>query len=103
MEDALRVSGCRAAGYRLLGRDGSWSAYCCKHLDRNWRAITTFDSRTVIVVAVGEHDGPAFYRRLSEELGISQIGQRRDEKPECCGPDGWPSVGLTRPERRARS
>jgi hypothetical protein len=54
LEPELKAQGCRAAGYRLLGGDSSWS---------------------------------------------SNIGQGREEKPDCCGETGWPSTGLAREER----
>lgn len=82
----LRSNGCKAGGYRLLSDDRTMpSTYCCKHLDRDWRVITTFNrERVVRIVAVGRHDGPAFYARLAPELGISSTGQRRHAKPRCC-------------------
>jgi hypothetical protein len=85
--EVSRLSRCR-----LLAADGGWSRYCCKHLSGRWRAITTFERRIVWIVAVGEHDGPAFYKHLAADLGISSAGRRREQKPPCCGPDGWPSM-----------
>lgn len=92
----LRSRGCRAAGYRLLGGDGNYSEYCCLHLYRTWRLITTFDSKRVIIVAVGQHDDQGFYRSLSANLDISPVGRRREQKPDCCGEDGWPTLGTFR-------
>lgn len=93
VEAELKAQGCRAAGYRLLGSDGNWSPYCCKHLYGRWRVITTFEPGIATVTAVGEHDGPGFYTQLSHELGISGVGRGREQKPDCCGPDGWPTTG----------
>ncbi|HWJ49848.1 MAG TPA: hypothetical protein VNR42_02440 [Solirubrobacteraceae bacterium] len=93
MEADLKAQGCRASGYRLLGNDGNWSPYCCKHLYGRWRVITTFEPGIATVTAVGKHDGPGFYTQLSHELGISGVGRGRDQKPACCGPDGWPTTG----------
>ncbi len=93
MEADLKAQGCRAGGYRLLGNDGNWSPYCCKHLYGRWRVITTFEPGIATVTAVGEHDGPDFYTQLSHELGISGVGRGREQKPDCCGPDGWPTPG----------
>jgi len=95
LKPELKAQGCRAAGYRLLG-DGSWSSYCCKRLHGQWRVISTFEPGTVWVIAVGEHDGAQFYERLSEDLDISDVGRTREEKPGCCGEDGWPTIGTTR-------
>jgi hypothetical protein len=53
--------------------------------------VTTFEPGIVWIIAVGEHDGPGFYKNLADNLGISSAGRRREEKPRCCGPDGWPS------------
>jgi len=92
LEPELKAQGCRAAGYRLLASDGSWSPYCCKHLSNSWRVITTFEPGIVWVIAVGEHDGPGFYGQLTDSLGISNTGRRREQKPRCCGQDGWPSI-----------
>jgi hypothetical protein len=50
---------------------------------------------------IGEHDGPDFYARLAADYDINEIGQSREEKPGCCGEEGWPSVGKTRGEKRA--
>ncbi len=82
----LRSNGCKAGGYRLLSDDRTTpSTYCCKHLDRDWRVVTTLRSERIVrIVAVGRHDGPTFYARLASELGISSAGQRRDAKPKCC-------------------
>lgn len=82
----LRSNGCKAGGYRLLSDDRTTpSTYCCKHLDRDWRVVTTFHGERVVrIVAVGRHDGLNFYARLASELGISRTGQRRDAKPPCC-------------------
>ena len=84
----LRSHGCRAGGYRLLADDRTVpSAYCCKHLDHDWRVVATYGSEpTVRIVAVGRHDGPGFYAGLASELGISSTGRRRDSKPPCCEP-----------------
>jgi hypothetical protein len=93
-EAELRKQGCRVAGYRLLGiEDGGYSEFCCKQLIDDWRAITTFEPDVAIVVAVGRHDSRAFYAELSKTLEIGAAGQGREEKPACCGEDGWPSVG----------
>ena len=94
--DALRARGCRAGGYRLLDDDGEPSAYCGVHIYRDWRLIATFEDRDVILVALGQHDGPGFYRELAAELGTGAVGQRRSAKPACCGAQGWPSVGVSR-------
>jgi len=96
-ETELRAQGCRAAGYRLLAPNhGEFSSYCCKHLDRRWRVLTTFDPGLVTIVAVGEHDGEAFYQQVASTLGIRPVGSKREAKPPCCGNDGWPSVGTAR-------
>jgi hypothetical protein len=95
LESELKAQGCRAGGYRLLADDGSWSFHCCKHLYGRWRVISTFEPEVVWIIAVGEHDGPRFYRRLSEELGIAGVGRGREQKPDCCGADGWPAIGMT--------
>jgi hypothetical protein len=58
--------------------------------------VSTFESEVVWIVAVGEHDGPRFYKRLSGELGIAGVGHGREQKPDCCGDDGWPTIGTTR-------
>jgi hypothetical protein len=96
LEPELKTQGCRAGGYRLLAEDGSWSLYCCRHLFGRWRVISTFEPEIVWVVAVGEHDGPQFYRQLSEELDIAGVGHGREQKPGCCGNEGWPVVGVHR-------
>jgi hypothetical protein len=93
-EAELRKQGCRVAGYRLLGADhGGYSELCCRRLVDDWRAITTFEPGVAIVVAVGRHDSRAFYVELSQTLAIGAVGQGRQEKPACCGEDGWPSIG----------
>lgn len=102
LRQELVAQGCRAAGYRLLARDGGASEYCCKHLDRTWRVVATFEPSVVVVVAVGRHDGPAFYAALSKHYEIREIGQRRDNRPACCGEDGWPTLGTTRASRTRR-
>jgi hypothetical protein len=100
-ERELRRQGCKAAGYRLLAPDsGDHSEYCCKRLVDDWRVITTFEPGIAIVVAVGRHHDRAFYVDLAKTLEIGAIGQRREEKPACCGEEGWPSVGPTPSERR---
>lgn len=96
LEAALKAQGCRAAGYRLLAETGLPSEFCCKHLTGRWRVITTFDPGIVVIVAVGEHDGPRFYRTLAKQYEIGEIGQQRDQRPGCCGDEGWPRVGVTR-------
>jgi hypothetical protein len=93
LETELKSRGCRVAGYRLLDDDGGWSQFCCKHLYGSWRVISTFGPTAVTVVAVGQHDGTAFYEHLSSELGISGVGRRREQKPGCCGAAGWPTLG----------
>jgi hypothetical protein len=93
LEPEFKAQGCRAGGYRLLAEDGSWSLYCCKHLYGRWRVISTFEPKIVWVVAVGEHDGPQFYRQLSEEWDIAGVGHGREQKPGCCSDEGWPEVG----------
>jgi hypothetical protein len=50
----------------------------------------------VWVTEVAEHDGPALYKWLSDELGISAVGRGREHKPGCCGDDVWPTIGTTR-------
>lgn len=103
LEPALRAEGCKAAGYRLLAADrAGYSDYCCKHLADEWRLITRFESRVVFIEAVGQHDGTAFYASRSR-LGIGAVGQARNEKPDCCGEEGWPHLGSTRPGRHVRA
>jgi len=94
LRQELRSNGCKAGGYRLLSDDRTTpSTYCCKHLDRDWRVVTTFRTERIVrIVAIGRHDGPGFYAGLSSELGISSTGQRRDAKPGCCV-GNWPSIG----------
>jgi hypothetical protein len=101
LEPELKAQGCRAAGYRLLGADSKWSSHCCKHLHGKWRVITTFEPSTVWVIEVAEHDEPGFYAELAKTLAIGAVGQKREHKPDCCGPDGWPNVGLI-PEKRGK-
>jgi hypothetical protein len=84
----LEAQGCRQAGYRFLAEDGGPSQYCCKHLHGLLRLVTEFEANDVIVVAIGHHDGD-FYRDLAGKLGTSAVGQRRANKPACCGPNGW--------------
>lgn len=55
--------------------------------------VTTFDADVVYVVAVGRHDDARFYNDLSEALGTRAVGVRREQKPGCCGTEGWPSLG----------
>jgi hypothetical protein len=103
LEDELRKQGCRVAGYRLLGaEDGAYSEFCCKRLVDDWRVITTFEPGVAIVVAVGRHDGPAFYAELAQTFAIGAVGQGREEKPARCGRGGWPGVGLVPGERTGR-
>lgn len=102
LRTALKAGACKAAGYRLLARDGRWSVYCCVHLDREWRVILTFDEDGGQIVHIGRHDGPAFYASLATEYDIGGAGQKREQKPDCCGDDGWPSVGLSRAEKKAK-
>ena len=93
-EGELRKQGCKVAGYRLLGaEEGEHSEFCCKRLIADWRVIATFEPGVAIVVAIGRHDDHAFYADLATALEIGAVGQRREEKPACCGKDGWPSVG----------
>ena len=92
-EAELRQQGCKVAGYRLLAEDGGYSEFCCKRLIEDWRVIVTFEPGVAIVVAVGRHDDRAFYADLAKTIEIGSIGQRREEKPDCCGEDGWPSIG----------
>jgi len=102
-ETELRRQGCKVAGYRLLAPDrGDHSEYCCKRLVDDWRVITTFEPGVVIVVAVGRHDEQGFYAGVARTLEIAAVGQSRGSKPDCCGSDGWPSVGSTPDERRKR-
>lgn len=102
-EAELRKQGCGVAGYRLLGaEDGGYSEFCCKRLVDDWRVITTFEPGVAIVVAVGRHDSRAFYAELSQTFAIGAVGQGREEKPACCGEDGWPSVGSVSSERTGR-
>jgi hypothetical protein len=102
-EVELRKQGCRVAGYRLLGaEDGGYSEYCCKRLVDDWRVITTFEPGVAIVVAVGRHDGRAFYTELSKTLEIGAVGRRREEKPPCCGKGGWSSAGSVSGGRTGR-
>jgi hypothetical protein len=96
LENELRAQGCAAAGYRLLAPErGDFSPYCCKHLDRRWRVVTTFAPGVARIVAVGEHDGQAFYSGLASALEINPVGTQREAKPACCGDNGWPSVGAS--------
>jgi hypothetical protein len=95
-EAELRKQGCRVAGYRLLAERGEFSVFCCRKLVENWRVITTFELGLVIVVAVGRHDDEQFYAGLAKTLKIGAVGQRRAEKPGCCGDTGWPSIGAAR-------
>ncbi|GEM_PF-1864568 len=96
----LRRGGCTVAGYRLLAGDpADYSEYCCKPLAENWRVITTFEPSIAWIIDIVEHDGPQLYKELATKLGISNIGQRREHKPDCCGKDGWPSTGETREQR----
>lgn len=74
LEADLKAQGCRAGGYRLLGSDGNWSPYCCKHLYGRWRVITTFEPGIAMVTTVGEHDGPGFYTQLSLPVGAQYGG-----------------------------
>jgi hypothetical protein len=99
-EAELRKQGCKVAGYRLLAEDGGYSEFCCRRLIEDWRAITTFEPGIAIVVAVGRHDDHAFYADLAKTIEIGPIGQRRGEKPDCCGEDGWPSIGFVPVERK---
>lgn len=85
LERELKAQGCKAVGYRLLARDGGASELCCKHLTGEWRVVTTFEPDVVWVVAVGEPDGPAFYRQLSEHYDINDVGQKRDHRPNAVG------------------
>jgi hypothetical protein len=103
LEPELKAQGCRAAGYRLLAADGTWSSSCCKHLYGQWRVISSFEPGIVWVIAVAEHDGPEFYKRLSDELGIAGVGRGREQKPACCGEAGWPTIGTTRAGRAITS
>jgi len=98
-EAELRKQGCEVAGYRLLAEDGGYSEYCCKRLVEDWRAITTFEPGVAVVVALGRHDDRRFYANLAKTLEIGVTGQRRQEKPDCCEEDGWPSIasGQTSP------
>lgn len=98
-EAELRKQGCKVAGYRLLAEDGGYSELCCKRLVEDWRVIITFELGVAIVVAVGRHDDRAFYADLAKTIEVAPIGQRREEKPDCCGEDGWPSIGSV-PARR---
>jgi hypothetical protein len=100
LELELKTQGCKAAGYRLLASSGEPSEVCCKHLAGLWRVVTTFEPGVVWVVAVGQHDGPVFYRNLAKDYEIGAIGQRREHRPGCCGDDGWPSLGETAARRR---
>lgn len=101
-ERELRKQGCKVAGYRLLGaEEGGYSEHCCKRLVEDWRAITTFEPGVAIVVALGRHDDRAFYAELAKTLEIGAVGQRREEKPACCGEGGWPSVGPIPGKRKA--
>jgi hypothetical protein len=102
-EAELRKQGCRVAGYRLLGaEDGGYSEFCCKRLVDDWRVITSFEPSVTIVVALGRHDSRTFYADLSQTFAIGAVGQGREEKPACCGEDGWPSVGSVLSERTGR-
>lgn len=94
-EAELRKQGCKVAGYRLLADDGGHSEYCCKRLVEDWRVIMTFEPGVAIVVVLGRHDDREFYIDLATTLEISAAGRRRQEKPDCCGEDGWPSAGAT--------
>ena len=72
------------------------------HLDRNWRVIVTFDDEGGQIIDIGRHDGPQFYEQLAEQYDIEGAGQRREHKPDCCGPAGWPTIGLTKAEKALR-
>jgi hypothetical protein len=100
IKDELRAVGCHAGGYRLLDGDGTWSLYCSRVIYGHWRVVTAYAAGEVVVVGIGQHDGPALYTELASELGTSAVGVRREDKPGCCGPDGWPTVGVTRRSRR---
>lgn len=63
---------------RLIDRDGGRSEFCCRHLDRDWRLITTFEPGVAVVVAIGRHDGPGFYTSLADDLDIRPAGQGRE-------------------------
>lgn len=80
--------------YRLLAEGGSWSLYCCKHLYGRWRVVSPFEPEIVWVVAAGEHDGPQFYRQLSEELDIAGVGHGREQKPAVVVTRGGPRSAL---------
>jgi len=88
----LRAEGCRAGGYRLLAADGTLSPFCCVHLYADWRLITTYEPARVMLIALGQHDGTGFYQAAASDLGIGPVGQRRPNKPPCCGPSGRPNV-----------
>ena len=79
-------------GYRLPAEDGGLSEYCCKRLVEDWRTITTFEPGVVLLVALGRHDDRAFYADLAKTLEIGTSGRRRQEKPDCCGENGWPGT-----------
>jgi hypothetical protein len=100
-EAELRKQGCKVAGYRLLApEDGGHSEYCCKRLVEDWRVITTFEPGVAIVAVLGRHADRTFYVDLATTLEIDATGRRRQQKPDCCGEDGWPSVGPTPTGRR---
>jgi hypothetical protein len=103
LERELTTQGCKAAGYRLLAPTGEPSEFCCKHLAGLWRVVTTFEPGVVWIVAVGQHDGPVFYRNLAKDYEIGAIGQRREHRSGCFGDDGWPSLGEAGARRRPES
>ncbi len=63
--------------------------------------VTTFEPNLAIIVFIARHDEQGFYAELAKTLAIGAVGQKREHKPDCCGEDGWPNVGLT-PEKRRK-
>ncbi|WP_445150210.1 hypothetical protein [Baekduia sp. Peel2402] len=69
----LKAQGCKVAGYRLLAADG---------------------------VPEGSVYLEFCCKSLTGTWRLITTGQRRDEKPACCGEPGWPTLGKSRRERQ---
>lgn len=88
--------------------------FCCRHGHRSQRLILTFlapreqhspfahladrERPAVVIAWIGRHNDERFYKGLGD-LGIGAVGQRRQQKPNCCGSGGWPTVGEVRAKR----
>ena len=93
-EGELRKQGCKVAGYRLLAAEGGeYSEYCCKRLVDDWRVIVTFEPASPSLSQSAATMIARLDADLSMTIEVGPIGQRREEKPDCCGEDGWPSMG----------